>query len=92
MTLLTMTIPDDPAELPRWLERRLMAPDFGRFIAELAAHFPATSADAQSRHLLDRWLPVALANGRSNGFSRRPPRHRAEQQPRKLRRRLCRPS
>ena len=41
MTLLTMTIPDDPAELPRWLERRLMAPDFGRFVAELSAHFPA---------------------------------------------------
>jgi hypothetical protein len=63
MTLLTMTIPDDPAELPHWLERRLMAPDFGLFIAELSAHFPATPADAQPRHLLDRWLPVALDQG-----------------------------
>ena len=43
MTLVTMTIPDDPAELPRWLERRLVAPDFGQFIAELSAHFPATA-------------------------------------------------
>jgi hypothetical protein len=63
MTLLTMTIPDDPADLPRWLERRLMAPDFGRFVAELSAHFPATPAAAQPRYLLDRWLPVALDQG-----------------------------
>ena len=63
MTLLTMTIPDDPAELPRWLERRLMAPDFGRFVAELSAHFPATAGTAPPRHLLDRWLPVALDEG-----------------------------
>ena len=27
MTLQTLTIPDDPAELPRWLEQRLMASD-----------------------------------------------------------------
>jgi hypothetical protein len=63
MTLLTMTIPDDPAELPRWLERRLMAPDFGRFVAELSAHFPTDAGKVQPRHLLDRWLPVALAEG-----------------------------
>jgi hypothetical protein len=63
MTLLTMTIPDDPAELARWLERRLMAPDFGRFVAELSAHFPAAPGAPQPRHLLDRWLPVALDEG-----------------------------
>ena len=61
MTLLTMTIPDDPAELPRWLERRLMAPDFGQFIAELSAHFPGSAT--QHCHLVDRWLPVALEEG-----------------------------
>ena len=40
MTLVTMTIPDDPAELPRWLERRLVAPDLGQFIAELSCALP----------------------------------------------------
>lgn len=63
VTLYTMTIPDDPAELPRWLERRLMAPDFGQFVAELSAHFPATPGTAPPRHLLDQWLPVALDKG-----------------------------
>jgi hypothetical protein len=61
MTLLTMTIPDDPAELSRWLERQLMAPDFGQFIAELSAHFPGSAT--QPCHLVDRWLPVALEEG-----------------------------
>src|SRR5262245_2633919 len=61
MTLLTMTIPDEPDELPRWLEGRLMAPDFGQFIAELWAHFPTTAT--QPRHLLDRWVPLALVEG-----------------------------
>jgi hypothetical protein len=63
MTLLTMTIPDEPAELARWLERRLMAPDFGQFIAELAAHFPASPTTHQPHHLLDRWLPMVLEEG-----------------------------
>lgn len=63
MTLHTMTVPDDPSELPRWLERRFMAPDFGRFIAELAAHFPAASGSALPRHAFDRWLQVAMEEG-----------------------------
>jgi hypothetical protein len=63
VTLHTLTIPDDPADLPRWLERRLMAPDFGRFVAELSAHFPATADIAPPCRLYDRWLPVALAEG-----------------------------
>jgi hypothetical protein len=58
-----MTVPDEPSELPRWLERRLMAPDFGRFVAELMAHFPATPGSAPPRDLFDRWLPAALAEG-----------------------------
>lgn len=63
MTLLTMTIPDDEADLPRWLERRLMAPDFGLFFAELSAHFPANSGTSPPRPLLERWTPVALERG-----------------------------
>jgi len=57
-----MTVPDDPAEIPRWLERRVMAPDFGLFVAELQAHFPA-EANAPCQALFNRWLPVALAEG-----------------------------
>ncbi|HKB03430.1 MAG TPA: hypothetical protein VKD90_14500 [Gemmataceae bacterium] len=63
MTLHTLTVPDDPADLPRWLERRLMAPDFGRFVAELSALFPTTADIAPPCPLYDRWLPVALAEG-----------------------------
>jgi len=58
-----MTVPDEPSELPRWLERRLMAPDFGRFVAELLAHFPATAGSVPLRHLLDRPLQAALTEG-----------------------------
>lgn len=63
MTLLTMTVPDDPAELPRWLEQRLLAPDFGQFLAELTAHFPVTAGAEGPHHLMDQWLPVALEEG-----------------------------
>lgn len=63
MTLHTMTVPDDPSELPRWLEGRFMAPDFGRFIAELLAHFPAASGSTPSHQVLEQWLPVALEEG-----------------------------
>ena len=63
MTLHTLTIPDDPAELPRWLERRLMAPDFGGFVAELQAHFPYSPKSAPPRKLFERWTPVALESG-----------------------------
>lgn len=59
MTLHTLSVPDDPAELPRWLERRLTAPDFGQFLAELSAHFPA----APPGPLPDRILPGVLARG-----------------------------
>src|SRR6185437_6595880 len=62
VTLRTMTVPDDPAELPRWLERRVMAPDFGLFIAELQAHFPAAE-NAPCQPPFNRWLPIALSEG-----------------------------
>jgi hypothetical protein len=60
MILHTLTVPDDPAKLPHWLEQKLMAPDFGKFIAELSALFPETDPP---RQLLDRWLSVALTDG-----------------------------
>jgi hypothetical protein len=63
MTLLTMNIPDNPAELPRWLEQRLMAPDFGRFVAELSAHFPVAPGGTPPLRLLERWTPAALERG-----------------------------
>jgi hypothetical protein len=63
VTLHTLTIPDDPADLPRWLERRLTAPNFARFVAELSAHFPAAADIDPPGRLYDRWLPVALAEG-----------------------------
>jgi hypothetical protein len=63
VTLHTLTVPDDPADIPRWLERQLMAPDFGGFIAELSALFPALPGTDPPRDLLDRWLTVALTDG-----------------------------
>jgi hypothetical protein len=63
MTLHTMSIPDEPSELPRWLEGRLMAPDFGRFVSELLAHFPTGAGAALPRPLFEQWLPVAIIEG-----------------------------
>ncbi|HJZ58998.1 MAG TPA: hypothetical protein VKE74_28905, partial [Gemmataceae bacterium] len=64
MTLLTTGIPDDPAELPGWLERRLVAPDFGRFVAELAAAHPERPGDRVPVLLvLEEWYRTALADG-----------------------------
>lgn len=63
MTLRTLSIPDEPSELPRWLEGRLVAPDFGLFVSELLAHFPSDDDSAPSRELFDQWLPVALIDG-----------------------------
>jgi hypothetical protein len=63
VTLHTMTVPDDPSELPHWLERRFVAPDFGTFVAELVAHFPSASGSAPLRVIFDEWLPVALDEG-----------------------------
>lgn len=63
MTLHTLTVPDDPAELPGWLEQQLMSPGFGEFLAELSAFFPVVSGIEPPCHLLDRWLTVALTEG-----------------------------
>jgi hypothetical protein len=70
MTLLTMTIPDDPAGLAVWLEERLVAPDFARFVAELTALHPDTPGDRQpARELLGRWTVETL----DQGLGRLPP-------------------
>jgi hypothetical protein len=63
MILHSMSIPDDSAKLPVWLEQRLVAPDFGRFVAELRAHFPSATDSATPRHLFSRWEQVALTEG-----------------------------
>ena len=39
-----MTIPDDPADLPGWLESRLVGPDLGRLATELRAVHPPAPA------------------------------------------------
>lgn len=62
MTLTAFTIPEDAAALPRWLERRLLAPDFGRFVAELTATFPA-GEPASAEELLGDWYAPALEDG-----------------------------
>jgi len=42
MKLLVSDIPDDPAELPRWLDRHLVGLDLGALVAELTAvHGPS---------------------------------------------------
>ncbi len=50
MTWAAMTIPDDPADLPGWLESQLVGPDLGRLATELRAvhppRSPAPSLDA----------------------------------------------
>lgn len=63
MTLHALTVPDDPAELPGWLEGRLLAPDFGQFLAELQAFFPPSPAPASLRNALDACVPTALTEG-----------------------------
>lgn len=61
-TLTAFTIPDDPAALPKWLERRLLAPDFGKFVAELTATFPKAE-EASAEELLGDWYAPALEDG-----------------------------
>ena len=42
MNLVAMTIPDDPADLPVWLERHLVGLELAALVAELSAvHAPA---------------------------------------------------
>ena len=66
MTLVAFTIPDDPAQLPSWLESRLVAPDFGRLVAELAAAHPSRGrSDLPARQLMGEWHARALSEGLS---------------------------
>lgn len=64
MNLVTMTIPDDPAQLAGWLERLLVGPDLGRLAAELAAIHGADSAPVGSvSALLGSGLERVLVQG-----------------------------
>jgi hypothetical protein len=63
VTLVAFTIPDDPAQLPGWLESRLVAPDIGRLVAELAAAYPERGRAIPARQLLGDWYRKALADG-----------------------------
>lgn len=62
MNLIAFTIPDDAAALPAWLEQRLVAPDFARFVAELSAvHLDGGTESAED--LLGDWYPHVLEEG-----------------------------
>jgi hypothetical protein len=61
--LVAFTIPDDSAQLPAWLEARLVAPDFGRFVAELVAVYPERGRALPARQLMGDWYRKALADG-----------------------------
>ena len=62
MTLVAFTIPNDPAALPAWLERRLLAPDLGRFVSELSAAHPDDGTQSAEK-LLGDWYPHVLEDG-----------------------------
>jgi hypothetical protein len=63
MTLHALNIPDDPDDVPRWLEQRLMSADFAGFVSELSALFPVIPGSDPPPPLPNRWLTVALADG-----------------------------
>jgi hypothetical protein len=64
VTLIAFTIPAEPAELPGWLERRLVAPDFARFIAELRATHPEPArTHIPVRLILGDWFSKVLSDG-----------------------------
>ncbi|MBA4191072.1 MAG: hypothetical protein C0467_24060 [Planctomycetaceae bacterium] len=63
MTLIAFTIPDDPIAVPAWLERRLLSPQFGQFVAELEATYPAYGNKVSARKLLGTWYERAVADG-----------------------------
>ncbi len=62
MTLVAFTLPDDPTALPAWLERRLLAPDLGRFVSELSAAHPDDGTQSAEK-LLGDWYPHVLEDG-----------------------------
>src|SRR5687767_1355847 len=66
MKLIAMTIPDDPAELAGWLERRLVGLDLAALVAELSAiHGDRPSAAGELDALLGGHRDAVLNQGLS---------------------------
>jgi hypothetical protein len=64
MTLVAMTLPDDPAELAGWLERHLAGLDLARLVAELSAvHGTPASPASSVRDLLGQHLDEVVRSG-----------------------------
>src|SRR2546421_7439834 len=64
MTLYALDIPDDPAQLPGWLERHLVGLDLGALVAELAAvHGAAPGGGPPIQELLGGSLELVPTRG-----------------------------
>ena len=63
MSSAVLTIPDDPAAVPGWLERRLLAPDLHRLVAELEAVHGPPPAPPRLDDVLGGHAPAVLADG-----------------------------
>lgn len=64
MNLVALTIPDQPEELPGWLEGQLLGPDLGALVAELAAvHGFAGKTPKSIADLLGPHRSVVLKRG-----------------------------
>jgi hypothetical protein len=64
MNLHALEIPEDPNQLPGWLDRHLCGPDLGELVAELAAVHGGRGETGRSvRDVLGRSLSSVLAGG-----------------------------
>lgn len=64
MTVLALEIPDDPADLPAWLDGHLVGPDLSALVAELEAiHGGDAPADSTIRGALGPDLDAVLRRG-----------------------------
>ena len=63
MTSLVLTIPDEPADLPGWLERQLLGPDLDQLTAELALVHGRPSNVLVLEDVLAAATPRVLAYG-----------------------------
>jgi hypothetical protein len=67
MTLVAMTIPDDPAELAGWLERRLAGLDLAQLVAELSTvHNSSGGPQPAVRELLGAHFEGVVRTGLSS--------------------------
>ncbi len=64
MTIHVLDIPDDPAQLPRWLEQKLVGLDLAALVAELTAvHGAPAQSSPTVREVLGDQLDTVLASG-----------------------------